>query len=190
MELGESHFRLLVQSVKDYAIFLLGPDGSVLSWNAGAERIKGWKADEIVGKHFSAFYTAEDNTSQKWKRHLEQALAHGSFEANGWRVRKDGSQFWASIVITALHENGRHVGFAKVTRDLTDTTYRAFVETTHAIVWTTDANGRPNADSPSWRAFTGQSIEQWRDGESDAVHPDERAEGRVAWSKAKESEAD
>lgn len=112
-------YRLLVDSVRDYAIFALDATGHVLSWNAGAQRFKGYRADEIIGKHFSVFYPPED----QWKppMELEVATATGRFEEEGWRVRKDGSRFWASVVITALRdERGTLVGFAKVTRDLTE----------------------------------------------------------------------
>jgi PAS domain S-box-containing protein len=112
-------YRLLVDSVRDYAIFALDATGHVLSWNAGAERFKGYTANEIIGKHFSIFYPMED----RWKppRELEIATETGRFEEEGWRVRKDGSRFWASVVITALRdERGTLVGFAKVTRDLTE----------------------------------------------------------------------
>jgi PAS domain S-box-containing protein len=113
-------FRLLVESVKDYAIFLLTPEGRVATWNAGAEAIKGYLATEIVGQHFSRFYEAEA-VARGWPQHeLALALANGRFEDEGWRVRKDGSRFWASVVITALRGNdGALAGFAKVTRDLT-----------------------------------------------------------------------
>jgi PAS domain S-box-containing protein len=112
-------YRLLVDSVRDYAIFALDPTGHVLSWNAGAQRFKGYRAEEIIGKHFSIFYPVED----KWKppMELDIATATGRFEEEGWRLRKDGSRFWASVVITALRdEHGTLVGFAKVTRDLTE----------------------------------------------------------------------
>jgi PAS domain S-box-containing protein len=114
-------FRLLVDSVKDYAIFLLSPDGLVMSWNAGAERIKGYAADEIIGRHFSAFYPLADAQRGKPEYELRIASSVGRYEEEGWRVRKDGSLFWANVVITALRdESGEIVGFAKVTRDLTE----------------------------------------------------------------------
>jgi len=112
-------YRLLVDSVRDYAIFALDPTGHVLSWNAGAQRFKGYTQDEIVGKHFSVFYPAED----QWKppMELDIATATGRFEEEGWRLRKDGTRFWANVVITALRgEDNTLVGFAKVTRDLTE----------------------------------------------------------------------
>ena len=118
---SEERFRLVVQGVKDYAIFMLDPEGHVLSWNAGAEHIKGYTAQEIIGKHFSAFYSSEDLAAGKPARELREAIARGSVEDEGWRVRKDRSQFWANVVITALYdEKGTHRGFAKVTRDMTD----------------------------------------------------------------------
>src|SRR6478609_10627506 len=112
---------LLVQNVTDYAIYMLDPTGIVSSWNAGAERFKGYRADEIIGEHFSRFYTDHDREAGLPARALKVALAEGRFEAEGWRVRKDGSQFWANVVIDPVHdESGRHVGYAKVTRDLTE----------------------------------------------------------------------
>lgn len=114
-------YRLLVQSVKDYGIFLLDPQGNVESWNEGAERIKGYRAEEIIGRHFSTFYPEEDIASGKPAMELEVASRLGRFEDEGWRIRKDGSLFWANVVITALRdESGVLVGFAKVTRDLTE----------------------------------------------------------------------
>jgi len=111
---------LLVDGVKDYAIFMLDPGGHVATWNLGAERIKGYPAVEIIGKHFSAFYPREDVEAGKCDRELEVASREGRFEDEGWRVRKDGSLFWANVVITALHDaQGRLRGFGKVTRDLT-----------------------------------------------------------------------
>ena len=113
-------YQLLVESVRDYAIFALDPKGMILSWNAGAERIKGYSAEEIIGRHFSIFYTAEDLAARKPEMELVVAEREGRVEDEGWRVRKDGSRFWASVVITPLRDpDGRLVGFAKVTRDLT-----------------------------------------------------------------------
>jgi PAS domain S-box-containing protein len=121
MRESEERFRLLVQGVKDYAIFMLDPQGRVASWNEGAQRIKGYKADEIIGQHFSRFYPAEDVAAGKPKRELEIALNVGKYEEEGWRVRKDGTLFWANVLIATLRgSDGRLVGFAKVTRDLTE----------------------------------------------------------------------
>jgi PAS domain S-box-containing protein len=113
-------YRLLVESVKDYAIFALDPNGYIVSWNPGAQRFKGYTASEIIGKHFSVFYPPEDLAARKPQIELEIAAEVGRLEDEGWRVRKDGTQFWANVVITALRgADGELVGFAKVTRDLT-----------------------------------------------------------------------
>jgi PAS domain S-box-containing protein len=118
---SERRFRLLVQSVVDYAIFQLDRNGIVSSWNAGAERIKGYTADEILGQHFSRFYTEEDRAAGVPARALATSSREGRFEAEGWRVRKDGSRFWASVVIDPIRNDaGDIVGFAKVTRDITE----------------------------------------------------------------------
>ena len=112
---------LLVQSVSDYAIYMLDPEGIVSSWNPGAQRLKGYRADEIIGQHFSRFYTAEDRATGVPERALKTALETGEFKHEGWRVRKDGSRFWASVVVDPIRdESGNHIGFAKVTRDLTE----------------------------------------------------------------------
>jgi PAS domain S-box-containing protein len=118
---SEERFRLIIEGVQDYAIFMLDPSGHVASWNAGAQRIKGYKAEEVLGKHFSMFYP-EDAKARDWPaQELRDALRLGRFEDEGWRVRKDGTLFWASVVITALHDaQGRHRGFSKITRDLTE----------------------------------------------------------------------
>ncbi len=118
---SEQRFRMLVQSVTDYAIYMLDPDGRVSSWNAGAERFKGYAADEIMGEHFSRFYSDEDRAAGIPRIALETARSEGRFEAEGWRVRKDGSRFWASVVIDPIRaDTGELIGFAKVTRDLTE----------------------------------------------------------------------
>ena len=114
-------YRILIERVRDYAIFALDTTGHVLSWNEGAQRLKGYSAEEILGKHFSTFYLQAEIDSGKPPWELEVALRDGRFEDEGWRVRKDGSLMWANVVITALHDDaGTHVGFAKVTRDLTE----------------------------------------------------------------------
>jgi PAS domain S-box-containing protein len=121
LRLSEERFRLLVEGVHDYAIFMLSPQGYVASWNAGAERIKGYKAEEIIGKHFSYLYSPEAIAQGKPEQELRAAVEHGRIEDEGWRVRKDGQKFWANVVITALRDKeGRLRAFAKVTRDLTD----------------------------------------------------------------------
>jgi PAS domain S-box-containing protein len=113
-------FRLLVDNVRDYAIFLLDPHGIVTTWNAGAEHIKGYAKEEIIGRHFSLFYTP-DAIARHWpQQELSLAVEHGRFEDEGWRLRKDGTTFWANVVITPIHDaGGRLLGFAKITRDLT-----------------------------------------------------------------------
>jgi PAS domain S-box-containing protein len=117
---SERAFRLLVQGVTDYAIYLLDPSGIVSNWNAGAEKIKGYTADEIVGQHFSVFYTPEDREAGLPTVALEAARRNKRFEAEGWRMRKDGTRFFASVVIDAIYENNALIGFAKITRDITE----------------------------------------------------------------------
>ena len=118
---SEECYRLLVDGVKDYAIFMLDPIGHVVTWNTGAEHIKGYRAAEAIGKHFSLFYPAEDVAGGKPERELEIAAAEGRLEHDGWRVRKDGSRFWANVVITALRNDaGVLMGFAEVIRDMTE----------------------------------------------------------------------
>jgi PAS domain S-box-containing protein len=118
---SEQQFQLLVQGVKDYAIFMLDPKGRITTWNSGAERIKGYHAEEIIGEHFSRFYTEEDQREGVPMRLLQQAATEGRHEAEGWRVRKDGSRFRASVVIDPIHDDaGKLIGFAKVTRDVTE----------------------------------------------------------------------
>jgi len=119
--ISDDPFRLLVQSILDYAIYMLDPNGYVTSWNAGAERIKGFQTEEIVGKHFSTFYTEEDREAGLPSQVLETARREGKFEGEGWRVRKDGTRFWASVVIDAIKDDrGEVIGFAKITRDMTE----------------------------------------------------------------------
>jgi len=118
---SEERFRLLVETVQDYAIYMLDPNGIVTSWNVGAEHIKGYRTEEIVGQHFSRFFSAEDVECGEPEMELKVAVEQGRFANEAWRVRKDGSRFWASVVITALHDQqGRLVGFSKITRDLTE----------------------------------------------------------------------
>jgi formate hydrogenlyase transcriptional activator len=121
LRLSEERFRLLVEEVKDYGIFMLDAEGRVASWNAGAEKIKGYKGEEVIGQYFSCFYPAEDIEAGKPEEELKRAAAEGRVEDEGWRIRKDGSRFWASVVITALHDkDGKLLGFTKVTRDITE----------------------------------------------------------------------
>ena len=118
---SSAQFAILVQNIKDYAIYMLDKTGRIITWNSGAERIKGYTRDEIIGQHFSRFYTDFDRKSELPTKALRQAAADGKFEGEGWRVRKDGSQFWASVVISPIHDgSGTLMGFAKVTRDVTE----------------------------------------------------------------------
>ncbi len=133
---SEERFRLLVQGVTDYAIYMLDPDGRVTNWNLGAERIKGYLADEIVGEHFSRFYTEEDKASGLPQYALETARREGRYEREGWRVRKDGKLFWANVVIDAIRDSdGKLIGFAKITRDMSKQkeTQRALEEAREAL---------------------------------------------------------
>ena len=114
-------YRLLIEGIVDYAVFMLDPEGHVTSWNTGAQRIKGYGNEEIVGQHFSRFYTDDDRAAGKPQRGLETAAREGRYEAEGWRVRKDGSRFWAGVVIDAIRDDsGQLLGFAKITRDMTE----------------------------------------------------------------------
>ncbi len=164
----EQHFRLLVESVRDYAIFLLDPNGHVVTWNAGARAIKGYTREEIVGRHISTFYTPEDRAAERPKRLLAAAAAEGRIEDEGWRLRKDGTRFWADVVITALHDPERRlIGFAKVTRDLTDRkaaeaqlreTEQRLAATLSSIgdgVLATDESGRVTTINPVAQRLTG-----------------------------------
>jgi PAS domain S-box-containing protein len=118
---NEEGFRLLVEAVKDYAIFMMDVEGRIMSWNRGAELLKGYRADEIIGESFSRFYTGPDRQSGRPSRLLKVAAERGHVEDEGWRVRKDGSSFWANVIITALYDGrGQLRGYAKITRDLTE----------------------------------------------------------------------
>jgi PAS domain S-box-containing protein len=172
---SEERFRLLVESVRDYAIFMLDPQGVVLTWNAGAERFKGYRADEIIGQHFSRFYPPEAIERQLPAHELDVANATGTFEDEGWRVRKDGSLFWANVVITAMRSSaGELLGFAKVTRDLTqrraheeilrrsEERFRLLIEgVSEYAVFMLDANGRIatwNAGAQRIKGYTASEI--------------------------------
>src|SRR2546425_1226176 len=152
---SEERFRLLVEGVKGYAIFMLDPLGHIVSWNRGAEQIKGYRPDEIIGQHFSCFYPPEDSERGKPEQELSVAASEGRLEDEGWRVRKDGSRFWADVVITALRdEAGCLCGFSKVTRDITDRKQaedtlreseeriRSVVDTAHEAFIAMDSEGR------------------------------------------------
>jgi PAS domain S-box-containing protein len=121
LDASERRYQSLIEGVKDYAIIMLTPDGQVATWNAGAERIKGYRAEEIIGQHFSCFYSQDDIQNGKPKEQLNQAIQNGRVENEEWRVRKDGSQFWADVVITSLWDKTGHLrGFTKIVRDVTE----------------------------------------------------------------------
>jgi PAS domain S-box-containing protein len=118
---GDARYRLLVEAVTDYAIYMLDPNGVVSSWNAGAQRFKGYEASEIIGQHFSRFYTDADQKIGLPQLALTTAAQAGKFESEGWRVRKDGTRFWAHVVIDPIRDrDGSIVGYSKITRDLTE----------------------------------------------------------------------
>src|SRR4051794_38796794 len=162
---SEEQFRMLVSGVRDYAIYLLAPAGHVVSWNAGAERIKGYRAEEVVGRHFSLFYTPEDLANGKTKRELEVAAREGKYEEEGWRLRKDGSRFWASVVITALFDEERRLrGFAKVTRDITERReserIRSIVDNVIDGIVTFDENGTVESFNPAAERIFGYRADE------------------------------
>ena len=172
---GDERFRLLVESIRDYAIFMLDPSGCVVTWNRGAERLKQYTAAEIIGQHFSKFYPSDDIAANKPEKELESALADGRVEDEGWRIRKDGSRFWALVVITAIYDGqGRLTGFAKVTRDLTESReaeerlraseeqFRLLVERVEEYaIFLLDPNGRVmswNSGAQNIKGFTAEEI--------------------------------
>ncbi|MDB5115226.1 MAG: hypothetical protein JWQ79_718, partial [Mucilaginibacter sp.] len=117
----EKLFRLLVASISDYAIFMIDPNGYIMSWNQGAQNIKGYTEEDVIGKHISIFYTPEDNKKNEPSHNLNEALKNGMYESENWLVRKDGSVFWANVIYTTIYnDNGHLVGFAKITRDITE----------------------------------------------------------------------
>jgi len=183
---SEERFRLLVESVRDYAIFMLDPEGYVATWNAGAERIKGYRASEIVGRHFSVFYPEEKVAERFPEFELETAAREGHFEDEGWRVRKNGSQFWANVVITALRDRtGQLVGFAKVTRDLTER--RAAEEAVRRLAAEASARAAAERRTQELQQLTDQlqeqaiEIEQQREEALSLAEIAEAAERRVAF---------
>jgi PAS domain S-box-containing protein len=164
LAVSEEHFRMLVTGVKDYAIFMLDPTGHVATWNAGAERIKQYKAEEIIGQHFSRFYMPEDLAAGKTEIELEIAAREGKYEEEGWRVRKDGSRFWASVVITAFHDtHGELRGFSKVTRDITERReserIRSIVDNVVDGIITFDENGTIESLNPAAELIFGYRVE-------------------------------
>ncbi|HEY3707465.1 MAG TPA: PAS domain S-box protein [Terracidiphilus sp.] len=185
---SERVFRILVEGVRDYAIFLLDPVGNVASWNPGAERIKGYTAQEIIGTNFSNFYPQVDRDAGKPEYELKVAAETGRFEDEGWRIRKDGSRFWASVVITRVcDENGKLIGYGKITRDLTERRiaeqrYRLLVEgVSDYAIYSLDVNGNVT----SWNAGA-QRIKGYNDFEILGKHfssfytPEDAAAGMPA----------
>ncbi len=194
-ELSEERFRLLIDGVRDYAIFLLSPQGVVQTWNTGAERLKGYRADEIVGQHFSRFYTAEDVSAGKPGRELVEAAAKGRYEEEGRRVRKDGTSFDAHVLITALRDaEGNLKGFAKITRDVSasrraqqalqdsEARFRQLADAMPQIVWAARPDGHVDYYNRRWYEFTGfpegqSGDESWRP----ILHPDDVPRCMEVW---------
>ena len=188
---ADEQFRLLVSSVTDYAIYLLDAAGRVSSWNAGAERIKGYRAGEVIGRHFSIFYPAEDRAAGKPERALAQAAREGRFAGEGWRVRKDGSRFWAEVAITALYgPDGALKGYAKVTRDMTARHAERERQQLFAVTFDNAPNGITIADpagrylgaNASFLRTLGYTEEELRAKTIvDLTHPEDVAESRRAF---------
>jgi len=197
----EEPSRLLVESVKDCAIFMLDPHGIVATWNAGAQRINGYEASEIVGRHFSLLYTEEDIAEGKPAKALSQANEYGNYAEDGWRVRKDSSRYFASVVLTALRdENGGLQGFAKVTRDSTEwmkaaaavreseARLRFLAEFVPQIVWTATPDGDLDYYNCHWYEYADTTLEQSRDSRwVSYVHIDDVARTWANWNHAVEA---
>jgi PAS domain S-box-containing protein len=185
---SEERFRLLVDSVRDYAIFILDPEGRIASWNVGAEHLKGYTAKEIIGRHFSVFYTEPDRERDHPANELKLAASRGRYREEGWRLRKDGTRFWADVTITSLREHGELVGFAKVTRDLTERRraedeLRAHAGRLTAVfegagvgIAIVGSDGRIIRVNPALSEFLGYSrAELERKSVADITHPDDLA---------------
>src|SRR6201996_6677163 len=189
---SEERFRLLVESVRDYAIFMLDPHGYVLTWNAGAERFKGYRAEEIIGQHFSRFYPPEALSRGLPAHELEVASDVGSFEDEGWRVRKDGTLFWANVVITSVRNaQGELLGFAKVTRDLTqrrlheeevrrgEERFRLLVEgVSEYAIFMLDPNGRVATWNSGAERIKGYAADEILGKHFSVFYPEEAKESR------------
>ncbi len=178
---SEERFRTLVDSAKDYAIYALDKEGCVQTWNAGARRIKGYEADEIVGQHFSRFYLPEDVRAGKPARDLMLASENGQYEEEGWRVRKDGSRFWANVVIARLTDDrGQHVGFSKITRDLTERQraeeqFSSFFTYALDLLCIAGMDGYFKRLNPAWEKVFGYTPQELcATPYLDFVHPDDR----------------
>ncbi len=195
---SEEHYRLVVESAQDYAIFILDPDGYIATWNIGAQNLKGYRADEIIGQHFSRFYPEEDIHTSKPNQLLKVAATVGRVEDEGWRVRQDGSCFWANVIITALKdEAGNLQGFSKVTRDITknkqaeealrqsEEKFRLVAETLPQIVWTAQPDGSVDYYNQRWAEYSGILQEEGQGwGWKPVVHPDDEQRTIEAWTQA------
>ena len=195
LRLSEERLRLLIESVQDYAIFMLDPDGRIASWNLGAERIKGYTAAEIIGQHFSIFYSSEDVASGKPQRELETAIREGRVEDEGWRVRKDRSQFWANVIITSVYDRqGTLRGFAKITRDLTESheanlaaleserQFRLVVQgVTDYAIYMLDPQGRVTNWNTGAERIKGYSSEEIVGEHFSRFYTPEDVEARIPW---------
>ncbi|HEX4924897.1 MAG TPA: PAS domain S-box protein [Bdellovibrionales bacterium] len=202
LRVSEERFRLMVTEVKDYAILMLDPDGKVTTWNEGARRLKGYDESEIIGRHFSVFYPPEDVKNGKPEFKLEQARKIGKVEDEGWRVRKDGSRFWANVVITCITDaHGQIIGYAKVTRDLTDRMrseqakierarqaaqleqVESLADSISHIVWVAGPDNAIEFYNQRWYDYTGLTIEQSRDMKvwREVIHPDDYPRIRESW---------
>lgn len=192
------YYRLLVEQVREYAIFVLSPDGFVASWNEGAARITGYQADEIIGKHFSVLYEPSDSNNEKADRELTIAFSRGRYEDYGWRMRKDGSRFWANVILTPIYNNNRDfIGFAKVIRDLTERKraeenllrsreeFRTLANSLPHIVFTADNYGFITYWNKSFYKYTGLSEDVIHQVTvPDTVHPDDVYRLRGLWREA------
>ncbi len=179
-ETREAQFRLFVDSVSEYAIFALDPKGIITTWNVGAQRISGYRADEIVGQHFSRFYPEEEVRAGKCELELEQAARVGRFEEQGWRLRKDGSRYVANVLITAIRDpkDGALVGFSKITRDLTErrnaederTGLTTLINSIPPLAWSARADGWIDYYNDRWYRYTGTTAEQMEGWGWQSVH--------------------
>jgi PAS domain S-box-containing protein len=191
----DAQFRLLVEAITDYAIFRIDPDGTVASWNSGAQRAKGYSASEIIGQNFSLFYTPEDRAAGKPAQALAAATANKRYEDEGWRVRKDGTRFWASVAIDAiLDASGHIVGFAKVTRDLTGRTsqhdalrqterrFRLLMDSVvHYAIYTLDTEGHVTSWNPGAERAKGYTRDEIVGQNFSLFYtPEDRAAGKPA----------
>jgi PAS domain S-box-containing protein len=180
----EDRYRTMIEAVKDYAIYLLDPDGRITSWNEGAQRIKGYKSEEVIGKPFSMFYTKEDVAAGRPQRSLVEAVEKGHFEDSGWHVRKDGSRFWANDVVTAVRDvDGKLLGFVKVTRDLSERKRAGeiqaerdrYFDLSREMICVAGFDGFLKTINPAWKWTLGFSEEELLSCAAiEFVHPDDR----------------